>query len=261
MPVADAKTPAGFHLEQQPVLFPHRIIAYLFNECKLQIPVEALHDFWDEAISNKVPGADISCRHRIPLGFYGDAAQLLTRVRKEKITCFFLNLPLFRPRSIRCSRFLLWVCDTDKLFRNRTVNSLLRWLVWSFNSLFVGVHPSHRPGNRSLSEAEQKRAGQPITEQGLVFQVTELRGDWEHFKSLWAFRSSWKAINICFRCPAKSKCQNSGLLYWNDSLDSEWSKSEYNTDEFISQMLPDRHICASSLLVLFLWHFVKIHIV
>ena len=59
-------------------------------------------------IANGVPGADATSRNRVPLGFYGDSAQLLTRVRKEKLTCFFLNLPLFRPRSIRCSRFLLW---------------------------------------------------------------------------------------------------------------------------------------------------------
>ena len=244
MPVADAKTPAGFRLEQQPILFPHRIITFLFDECGLEIPVDAVHHFWDTAISNNVPGADVTCRDRIPLGFYGDSAQLLTRVRKEKITCFFLNLPLFRPRSIRCSRFLLWACDTDILYRNRTANTVLRWIVWSLNSLYLGVNPSGRPGGRDLTEAEKTRAGQPLTQGRHLFQVTELRGDWEHFKALWQFRSSWKAINICFRCPAKSKCEESGLLYWNDSLDSKWSKQEYNTDEFISQQLPDRHICA-----------------
>jgi len=244
--VADPKSPAKFRLEQQPMLFPHRIISFLFDVCGLEIAPSDLHKFWDTAIANGVPGADETSRNRIPLGFYGDAAQLVTRVRKEKLTCFFLNLPLFRPRSIRCSRFILWACDTALLYLNRTTNTILRWIVWSLNALYVGLNPSNRPGGRDLTEKEKARAGTPITNGHHLFQVTELRGDWEFHKALWQFRSSWKAINICFRCPAKSKCEESGLLYWNDNLDSEWSKQEYNTNEFISQMLPDRHLCALS---------------
>ncbi len=225
-------------------MFPHRIMAYLFDTCGLNFAVNDLHHFWDEAISRGIAGADADARTRIPLGIYGDAAQLVTRVRKEKITCIFINIPIFRPRSIRCSRFLVWVCDTSLLYLNRTLNTVLRWLVWSLNALFLVVNPSVRPGGRVLSEKEQKRAGHPITKQQHKFQVTEIRGDWEFHKSLWQFRSSWKGISVCFRCPAKSKSEDSGFLYWNDSTDSDWSKQEFSTVQFVAQMLPDRHICA-----------------
>ena len=98
------------------MMFPHRIIRFLFDVCGLEFAPSDLPKFWYTAIANGVPGADATSRNRVPLGFYGDSAQLLTRVRKEKLTCFFLNLPLFRPRSIRCSRFLLWACDTALLY-------------------------------------------------------------------------------------------------------------------------------------------------
>ena len=253
VPIADEKSPAKFRFEQQPILFPHRIMAYLFDTCGLNFAVNDLHHFWDEAIARGIVGADAGARNRIPLGVYGDAAQLITKVRKEKVTCIFINIPIFRPRSIRCSRFLVWVCDTSLLYLNKTLNTVLRWLVWSLNALYVGLNPSHRPGGRALTEKEEQRAGLPITKLHHKFQVTELRGDWEFHKSMWQFRSSWKAINICFRCPAKSKSEDSGLLYWNDSLDSGWCKQEFSTPQFISQMLPDRHICAWSWIGLILY--------
>ena len=90
MPVADEKCPAGYRLEQQVMLFPHRIMTYLFNDCGLEIPIETIHNFWDCALEAKEVYAKPESRDRVPVGFYGDSAQLVTAIRKEKMTCFFL---------------------------------------------------------------------------------------------------------------------------------------------------------------------------
>lgn len=118
---------------------------------------------------------------------------------------------------------------------------------WSFNCLFHGVNPVARPGGRPLSEQEKRIANTPITSQHLLFQVVEIRGDWEFQKTLWNFRSSWKGTQVCYRCPALAKSPHDrGMLYWDESENSSWSSSEYNTADFISKQLPERHICAFS---------------
>lgn len=243
VPVADAKSPAKFRLEEQVILFPHRIIAYLFDEAGLSIHQRDINLYWDRAIASGEGYASASSRDRIPLGVYGDAAQLNVKIRKEKIFCIWLNIPIFRPRSIRYSRFLLWACDSSLLYLNRTSNTALRWITWSLNALYHGKYPNLRPGNRALSQQEQDLAGRQITSNNHLFQVVEVRGDWEFQKMLWSFSSSWKGINVCYRCPALSKSDNPSMLYWNDSDNSVWATTEYTTAEFISKQLPPRHIC------------------
>lgn len=141
VPVSDEKIPAGYRLEQQPILFPHRLMAFVFNTCQLEIAKADVHQFWDNAIRAGEPYAKPAMRERIPLGFYGDAAQLITKSRVEKLLCFWMNIPIFRPKSIRYSRFLLWSGDVSQLYKTRTIYTVLRWLVWSFNTLHEGVHP------------------------------------------------------------------------------------------------------------------------
>jgi len=244
VPVADAKNPAGYHLEQQPILFPHRIINYIFNDVGLRIDERDIHQFWDNATAVGEPHVNESSRNKIPLGLYGDSAQLITKIRTEKLMCLWLNIPIFRPKAVRYSRFLMWCCDTSKLFGYRTTNSVLRWLTWSLNSLYDGVNPGRRPGNRPLSSEEEKRAGTPFLHS---FQVVECRGDWEFHKFLWNFRSSWKGIHTRFRCPAVSKnLGDPSMLYWDTSENSSWSLQQYSTIDFINKQLPSHNICHSA---------------
>lgn len=247
VPVTDDKCPAGYRLEQQPILFPHRIIKYLFDECHVKIPETEIQKFWDHSLLVGEPFANpVSSPGRIPLGFYGDAAQLITKVRREKLMCFWMNLPLFRPRSVRYSRFLLWACDSRSLFLNRTTNAVLRWICWSMNILYDGVNPHSRPGGRELTRAEAQRAGYPVTNGHHLFQVTELRGDWEFHKSVWNFKSSWVSVQVCFRCPAMTRSDDVGLLYWNaDDENSTWAQEEFSTEQYIARRLHSRHICTT----------------
>ena len=233
-------------------------MSYVFDDCGLEIPEAHIHQYLDNAIASGEAYASPDSRHRVPLGFYGDAAQLITRYQVEKMLCFFMNIIIFRPRSTRFSRFLIWSCDTSLLYKNRTINTILRWVVWSFNCLYWGKHPSSRPGNRPLSEAEQAVAGTWLTRGKYQFQVTELRGDWEFHKLCWQFKCSWKGgvkVGICFRCPAMSRCNDPGLLYWNlDDETSTWTQQEFDTLEYISKRVPATNVWLSTLLVQ-LWDF------
>ena len=246
MPIADGKLPAGYRIEQQPILFPHQIMSYVFNECQLDLPQDAINKFWDDAIAGGEGHATEDSRNRVPIGLYGDAAQLVTKVRIEKLLCLFCNIPIFRPRSIRFSRFLIWCCDVSALYKSRTLNTVLRWVTWSCNALYAGTHPLVRPGNRPLEPHEVSRAGSWLTDKRLKFQVCELRGDWEFHKMLWQFRCSWKGgvnVGICFRCPAMARCDDHHLLYWDmDDENSTWAKDEFDTTDFIAKRLPSHNV-------------------
>lgn len=222
-------------------------MTYLFDQVKLEITSAELHSFWKDAHDGGEPTAiDLeSVRNRVPLGLYGDAAQLITRYKKEKILCLWLNIPCWRPRSVRHSRFLIWSCDEALVLSNKTLNTVLRWVVWSCNALYQGFNPTCAPGGGLLSGKNLARAGTAITCGNHKFIVSELRGDWEFHKLLWNFRCSWKAIDICFKCPAVSKSDDPELLYWNYHEGCRWEREQFTTTEFISQRLPDRHICYS----------------
>lgn len=111
------------------MLFPHRIMAYLFNETGLELPSGAIRRFWENAISGGETYASAESKHRIPIGFYGDAAQLITKVRFEKLLCFWMNIVIWRPQSIRYSRFLIWSCDIPH-YSTRTERSTPYCVGW-----------------------------------------------------------------------------------------------------------------------------------
>lgn len=216
-------------------MFPHRIMGYVFNEVGLDFTQKQLHAYWDSAIEAGEGWASEDVQSFVPLGLYGDAAQLAVKIRKEKLLCLWLNVPCFRPRSIRYSRFLLWSIDTRRILPQHTLNSVWRWIVWSCNALYTGRHPTVGPTGQPLKVAAQQRAGTLITHQGHRFQCTELRGDWEFHKLVWELpKCSWVSTCVCFKCPARAKSDDAGLLYWNADPSSKWSLEEFTTAQFIS---------------------------
>ena len=144
-------------------MYPHEIIAYLFNQGGLHIDPEEVRHFWRTSRQNKEPWAlhSKASESHIPLGFYGDGATLIFKYGKhESVIGLFMSLPLWRPRSVRCSRYLLFVIEEASLWRHHTLNCILRKLVWSYNLLDSGIHPSMGMGGERLPTDMQKVAGQ-----------------------------------------------------------------------------------------------------
>ena len=212
-------------MESQPVLYPHEVLAFLFNQCGLAIPATDVRAYWQHARSMGEPWSleTTASNYHIPCGLYGDAARLSTVYAAEKIVGVFLNLPLFRPKSVRASRWLLWSCSAFKVYSNRTFNKVFRVLCWSLNFAYQGSYPTHTLQGTPLGTPE---AGKALTSDNLSFAVTELRGDWEWRKLVWRFKNcNWKARTPCFRCPClASSPNNPGLLYHTvDESAASWS--------------------------------------
>ena len=167
IPVVDKKSPTGLSVEKYPILHPHRVLSYLFDVVKIEIDMVKLHNFWDHARSVGEPWAVSSpaTREHIPLGVHGDSARLWTVYQVEKQMSISLNLPLFRPRSTRFSRFVVFTCPSNKLYKNRTLNAVWRRLVWSINACFDGLNPTVGVGGVALTGPDALRAGTPMTAQ------------------------------------------------------------------------------------------------
>ena len=232
-----------------PIVHPHRLLSCLFDYVGLQIAQSEVRQYWTHARSM---GEEWALEHpaswdHIPVGIHGDAAKLWTQYKFEKVVAIWMNVILFRPSSVRHSRFLLFSCPHALMVKNRTLNRVFRRLVWSFNAAFEGINPTVGEGGRALTGNDLLRAGSPITSSNHRFALCELRGNWEYHRDVFRFTASWQGIDMCFRCPAKSKGAARDL-YHNLGPDCAWVHEEFNLAQFISRRLKDRHL---SILIVF----------
>lgn len=247
VPVVDKKSPRGFSVESYPIIYPHRILAYLFDEVEVEVLQSDVSEYWAHARRMGEPWARLSpaSEQHVPLGIHGDAARLWTQYRVEKICAVFLNMPTFRPRSVRYSRWMLFSIPRDKLVKNRTLNIVWEKLVWSLNACFSGVNPSEGPRGGPLTGKDLARAGRPLCRTRRTFCVTELRGDWEWHRDIWRFTASWQGQDVCFKCPAVTK-GNERYVYYNTGPTSSWLQEEFTLEQFISRRLKERQLCTLS---------------
>ncbi|CAL1132282.1 unnamed protein product [Cladocopium goreaui] len=244
LPVFDKKSVGNAKVEVFPIIHPHRILNYLFDTVGVEVDPCDVHSYWDHARAMQEPWACCSpaSRDHMPVGLHGDAARLWTQVRVEKMVGIFVNLPLFRPKSVRHSRWLVFSIGRDKLIKNRTFNVVWERLVWSLNWAFEGVHPRSGPGGRPLTGADLARAGMPLCRSNMRFSVTELRGDWEFHRDVWRFTASWQGQQVCYRCAAGTK-GDEAYLYYNGGPTSRWLHEEFSLEQFLARRLKDRQLC------------------
>ncbi len=223
------------------MLEPYDVIRYLFQDVGLRIPQEQIHGFWDHWRSVGAEWAlhTEATRDHIPIGLYGDGA----RVRQpsfaevQKIVGLYINIPLFRPRSIRMSRWLIFAIDEKHLYREVTLNTILRRAVWSLNLLFDGTYPAKGPYG---GDFDPQLAGKNICD--YRFAVTELRGDQLWHKQVWRFKASWKAgVNesVCCMCDVRNQGHQA---YYRIENEDEIGP-EFSLFDFINHQLPARNPC------------------
>lgn len=244
VPVQDEKKPGGIGVCSLPIVHPHRILSYLLDDVKIQLPNNEISEYWCHARQMGEPWATRSpaTMQHVPVGIHGDAARTWTQYKFEKIVSIFINLPLFRPRSMRHSRWIVFSCPHHLLFKNRTMNVVLRRLCWSLNAAFAGINPLVGAPGFPLKGGDLQRAGKPLTLSGHKFAVTELRGDWEWHRDIWRPTASWQAIDICFKCPAVSK-GNPNYFYYNHGPNCAWEREEFGLEQFISRRLKHNNLC------------------
>lgn len=251
LPVVDKKAARGTSVEVFPLVHPHRILSYLADHVGVAMPTSEVERYWDHAREMNEPWAcsHTATRQHIPIGLHGDAARLWTQFQVERLVGVWMNLVLFRPRSVRYSRFLLFAIPKEKLVKNRTLNAFWKRMVWSLNAAFTGYNPSTGPSNGPLTGKDAERAGTPLCQGMRRFAVTELRGDWEWHRDIWRFTASWQSQQVCFRCPAVTNGMGdpSYVYYNNDAHTSCWLQEEFTLPQFIARRLKERQLCGSAI--------------
>ena len=220
------------------MLDPHSVVAYLLNTIGVQIPAEDVAAYWDHARAHGeawVTHHPATVQH-IPLGLYGDEARFSTTFSQDKVLGIFLNMPLWRPRSIRASRFLLFGLEEHKLYKNFTLDAVFRRIVWSINLLFDGVLPQVDHAGKPIPRASHG----PICRDGSVFALTELRGDQLFHKQIfrWKVSWTWTSLKVCHKCEAQSRGTHQLYYHWDN-----WTSTEFQSfQEWLAERMPNAHI-------------------
>ena len=159
-----------------PMLEPHTLLHHVHTVLGLTVEQESVRSYWRRASEH---GAGWACQQRnhdaIPVGLYADETKYGLHESQEKILGFFMNLVLFRPRSIRLSRFLLFSLRSKFILPgSETLYPLVAHIVWSMVWASKGLFPTVGMFGSALSEKQQANAGKQL---GAEFYVTELRGD------------------------------------------------------------------------------------
>ena len=236
----DANGRTSVALEDWPIIDVHNTMAFLFNEAKIQIPGEALKQYWQtskrfgEVWAQDVPEEEME--FTVPIGLYGDSARVDTNFNTEHIMAFFANILLWRPRSVRMSRFLVLAIPESRL-TGETIQAILRRITWSCNHAFFGRWPKTDHVGALIGG---HLAGKSLTPGNLKFQVTELRGDWSFHKKIWQWpKVQWNAADICHLCPVKGISSDWGQLYWN----FEATHEDFSLTQYLAHRMPQRRIC------------------
>ena len=208
--------------EKLPLLLPEKVLAFLFSNCGLSVHPQLVSAYWChwDSVSNEWAKSTLQFRRSVeksggqvmPLGFYGDEAVIgIVNAPFNKIYGLFLNLPLYRPKSTRLSRYLLFSIDSEKMVSvTETLYPVLDAIVCSLNKL---------------------------AEEGLGnmrFLTTELRGDQLFYKALFRHHSWWKATSICFRCSATVR---PGPLVYT-CYDGIWAATKRSVADFVLEEPP-----------------------
>ena len=191
---------------QLPVLLPEHILKYLLG-IGLNTAPEQVAEYWAHHRNKRVPWAlaHPSDGTHIPVGLYGDAA-CYGDSTEQKVWGIWMNLPLFRPASVRMSRFLLCAVDHVTSFGIRTLFPLLRVVVESLNKVY----------DHGLL--------------GYRFATTEIRGDWEFQYLVFRMAKFWNTTSFCWRCQATRGLNDPEATSYLDFSDNPgWKQTQHRT--------------------------------
>ena len=209
-----------------PCILPEQILEFLIDKCDLKIDEQTCYEYWQHLELHDDAVALESKRFRQlqekeiwPIGIHGDEANIgIISQPYSKVIGMTLSIPVYRPKSTRISRYLMFALESSTLVDVvKTVNPILRRIADSLNK---------------------------CTESGILgrkFILTELRGDQAWFYFLLQHKARWTSANICFRCSAHTRPdQDCYALY------DAGSTNRRSTREFIIEELPTESLSTSS---------------
>lgn len=164
---------------QIPMFDPHAVLTYIFEEVGLRIDEEEISKYWKEASDRGCPWARGEPGDRIPLKLFGDDCVFDERLNKAY--AIIMSLPLWRPKSARNSRFLLWTQKSTQFAGFQGLQPILARMAWSLNILYE----------------------QGLPKSGYRFAVCEIGGDWSWLRFFWQFDRHWNGQTPCPFCDVK----------------------------------------------------------
>lgn len=207
------------------------------------VPLSERQRFWRTAKQFQEPWAMGVEESMWPTGLYGDSAKVVTKFGSENVLAMFLNLVLWKPNSVRRSRYLIFAIQEERMCTG-TLHAFAKRIAWSCGHAYYGRFPMRGPRGEPLPRKAAAKAGLPLTSGFDRFQVTEHRGDWQWHKKLWRFRRQvhWNGEHTCHLCTAKGigSPDEWRQLYWNIE---EPAFQEFSTISFLAQRLSDTSVC------------------
>ena len=219
-----------------PVLDIHEVLDYLHAEVGLQCPAEVCKQYWDHMRgcdmphAKSFPGSDA----HVPFSLYGDECVLGDP--KDKITGIFVSLTLFKPKAARQSQFLVFCMqDANIIHENlRTLEPILRHIVYTSNIAFHGVYPRTDMYGAPLTPQKLAKAGRCFSD-SRQYACVELRGDWKWHERVLRLKCTPVSRTCCFLCDAQS--DDSHLRYYSIGENASWRSTEVTTAGFIANKL------------------------
>ena len=252
-----AKNKKGFEMASLEMIEPISLISYLRNHVGIHVDPTQVAYYWRFNRERGVPWAvnHPGTEHHIPLSIYGDGAKMRsTPLGPQKILGVFLSCPLWRPKSIRCSKWLVFAILEDQLYSWRTLHAIYRRIAWSLNILFVGLMPARDLEGKVMSSSNCD-PGQHLVKNKAKFALTEVKGDWCYHKQLFRFKSSWKGgsrVPVCFLCRAMAVQEP---FYFDVGPRAACWDSQYTLTDFLAEQMPSHGVCTLLVLVhSFLFH-------
>ena len=236
------------------MLDPHVVISYMWNTVGPRIDPENVKTFWRHHREVGSPWTQV-CTDApddlIHLGIYGDSARArqLPYTAPEKVVGIYMSCPLFRPKSVRQSRWLLFCIEEHLIYERKTLNAVFRRITWSLNILWYGLKPTRGPDNEELNQLPDV----PITDGCHKLFLAEIRGDWSWHRFVFGLVSSWKAganAPVCWKCPAYA-VGPSCMHYYQVDEQSMGRFTEHSLVEFLLNEMPPTDVWASTDLVSF----------
>ena len=149
--------------------------------------------------------------HTIPLGFYGDAGAYSDN---NSLYVFTWN-SLMGSGQTMAKRFLCTCIKKSDMVAG-TEEAMFEVLSWSFNALLSGIWPATDWAGRPCTHGNP---GKYLVAGGLRGCLTQVRGDWEFYCSVFQLPKWSEAANMCFLCGASS---NGPLAFANCSREAPW---------------------------------------
>ena len=201
IPCSDPKTGEKKTMAWLPFLLVHEFLVLLAKTTSMDELVcfpegSGLQEFQDEfASKNK----HIDNNLLIAIGLHGDG---VAHKRKDTVEAFTWNFPTL-PRQ---ERYLFGSVEKHYLCgcgcKGRcTYEGILSVFAWCMRSLFLGQWPNARHDKSKWLRSDKKRSAQAKEKFGFWANLTQVRGDWMFYKTVFSFKG-WASNSICWLCKA-----------------------------------------------------------